>query len=307
MYSKWIVATIGLFIVTGAANLSAADFLPLAPGNTWMYRSAATGEAFTIRVGVPVLLHQQVYHSLRGYAKDQLLVRLNEYDNVVYWDEERQQDILLTSFERIRARWEAPARDCVDQAETLESRGVHDGPAGRWSVVEIRYFTFGCADAGALLEQFTENVGLVRRVVSTIAGPRTFDLVYARLGHQIITAGNTGSFSVTTVPSVEEGFWDATLRIEQPFNAALRLHFHSSQEYDLRLRDAEGNILWSWSADKLFAQVERDVVIRGGYSAVVKVPFPPAIPEGVQIYTLEAWITSAARGPRLAATTTAVR
>src|SRR5574339_1285780 len=161
MNRYWMAGAIALLLLTANIDVDAADFLPLAPGNTWTYRDSVTGQSFTIRVGAPVLLNQNVYYTLHGYTKDQLFVRLNTYDNLVYWDEEREQDILLTSFERIRARWEAPRRECTDQGETLEARSVHEGAGGRWSVIDIHYRSFTCADAGDQSEQFTENIGMV--------------------------------------------------------------------------------------------------------------------------------------------------
>lgn len=48
-------------------------------------------------------------------------------------------------------------------------------------------------------ERFAENIGMLRRVVNTIAGPTTFDLVCARVGSQIIEARDRGVFSVSDV------------------------------------------------------------------------------------------------------------
>ena len=299
-----IAAALLVLILTGAPGASAADFLPLAPGNMWIYRDAATGHSFTVRVGSPVFLNQRIYHSLRGYATQQLLVRVNEYGNIVYWDDDRGADILLTSFEVVpRAWWEAPSRECDQQGQTQEARAVHDGPAGKWNVLQISYRTFSCADAGNQAEQFAENIGMVRRVTNTIAGPRTFDLVFARLGTVTISPGNAGSFSVIASPEAWPGFWLVTLRMDLPADTSLTVHFPSAQEYDLKLRDSRGNILWTWSMDKLFAQIAHERQIRGGFSASVVVPHPPAIPEGPHFYTIEAWLTNAEDEPRFAAVT----
>jgi hypothetical protein len=289
-------------IFTAAASLTATPFLPLAPGNTWTYRDAATGHSFTVQVGTQVFLNQRIYHTLRGYVSQQLLVRVNEYDNIVYWDEEKGEDVLLTSFEVVpRAWWEAPARECDQQGQTEEVRAVHDGPAGRWNALQIRYRTFSCADAGLESEQYAENIGMVRRVVNTIAGPRTFDLVYARMGGVTISGGKVGGFTVTAEPW--SGFWLVTMRVDLPPETSITANFPSAQEYDLRLRDTRGNILWTWSADKLFAQIVHERQIRDGFSASVVVPHPPAVPEGPHFYTIEAWLTNAKDDPQFAAVT----
>jgi hypothetical protein len=299
-----ITSAVILFILTGAIHLSAAEFLPLAPGNTWTYRDAASGHSFTVQVGTQVFLNQRIYHTLRGYVAEQLLVRVNEYGNIVYWDDDRGSDILLTSFEVVpRSWWEAPGRECEQQGQTQEASGTHDGPAGKWSVLQIQYRTLGCADAGTQSEQYAENIGMVRRVMNTIAGPRTFNLVHARMGTLTISPGSAGSFSVTAAPESWPGFWLVTLRIEVPAETMLTLHFPSAQEYDLRVRDVRGNILWTWSADKLFAQMVHERRISGGFSASVVVPHPPAIPEGPHFYTIEAWLTNVESDPQFAAVT----
>ena len=300
-----VMKAVSMLIVTTAMGMSGADFLPLAPGNQWTYQNTDSGQSFTVQVGVTqYFLNQHVYSVLKGYTPDQLLVRVNEYGNIVFWDQEREADILLTSFEFAGGAWfEAAARECPEMGQTQDRRVAHDGPAGAWQALEIKYRNFACADAGDLSEQFAENVGMVQRVVNTIAGPRTYNLMHAKLGNQVITAGNPGSFSVAALPALETNTWTATLRIDPPLFSDLKLHFPSGQEFDARLRDAEGDIVWTWSAGRLFIQAEHTVAVGGGYRASITVPFPPAIPEGQQVYTLEAWMTSAESDPRFAAAT----
>jgi hypothetical protein len=167
--------------------------------------------------------------------------------------------------------------------------------------LDIQYRSLACADAGHESEQFAENIGMVRRVLTTFAGPRTYDLIYARVGNQVVSAGNVGSFTVTATRS--SGGWLATVRVDLPAGTAVKLSYPSSQRYDARLRDADGNILWTWSADKLFALVYQELLIYGGHSATIEVPQPPAIPEGPHFYTIEAWLTNADHEPRFAAVT----
>jgi Intracellular proteinase inhibitor len=294
-----------LSTLTFTVNVHAADLLPLAPGNTWTYREAITGESFNIQVGTQAYLNKRLYYTLLGYVEDQLLVRVNEYGNIVFWDEETGQDTLLISFEPVpTAWWEAPRRGCEQQGNTPASRGFYDGPAGRWDVVEIGYRTFGCFDAGVESEQFAENIGMVRRIVTTVAGAKIFDLVHARIGTQVISAGSVGAFSVTAEPSRSPGFWLVTLRIDLPYGSIMNLSFPSSQEYDARLRDLDGRILWTWSSDMLFAQVQHQLRFRGRFTATIEVPQPPAVSEGHHRYTVEAWMTNMESDPRFAAFTT---
>ena len=91
---------VSMLIVTTAMGVSGADFLPLAPGNQWTYQDATSGQTFTVRVGITQnLLNNHVYYVLRGYTPDRLLVRVNEYGNLVFWDEFLQTDLMS------RLRW----------------------------------------------------------------------------------------------------------------------------------------------------------------------------------------------------------
>jgi hypothetical protein len=292
-------------LAAGVAAAASPDFLPLASGNTWTYRDAASGQTFDVRVGTPLITNDRVYHPLRGFTTKQLFVRVNEFGNLAYWDEEREQELLLTSFETSPSigSFGAYGRQCPASGRAMRDRIDYAGPAGRWSTQEVQFTPYACADAGELSEQYVENIGMVRRVVQTFAGPQVFDLVYAHLGQQVITAGEASGFSVTAIPSAAGGSWDATLRLD--LNSSISVNFPSSQEYDLRLRDSQGKILWTWSADKIFAQTTHTVNLSRWKAAVV-VPNPPSIPEGGQAYVLEAWLTTAPGEAQFAGATTLV-
>jgi hypothetical protein len=219
----------------------------------------------------------------------------------VYLDEEQNVEPVLVGFVARGTQYSSSGRVCPAWATTQEKRVAYSGPAGRWDVLEVDYQPYACADAGDLTEQFADNIGMVRRVVQTFAGPRTFDLVHARVGQQTVAARDTGTFSVTAVPSAQTLGWEATLRLD--LSGGFAVQFPSSQEYDLRLRDSEGRIVWSWSADKLFLAALHTVNL-SRWKATVEVPQPPSIPEGGQAYILEAWLTTASGEPQFAGATT---
>lgn len=296
--------TFAIFILLAAGSMQAADFFPLTPGNTWTYRDTGTGSTFEVRVSTPIVVNQRMYHSVRGFGPSQLMLRFNDFGNLVMWDEELELEKIVTSFETGNiGQFEAYGRQCPETGRTQKDRVQHEGPAGRWSAVEIQYQPYGCADAGELSEQYVENVGMVRRVANTFAGPRIFDLVHARIGNQTIAAGEVGRFTVSAVPGRDGASWDATLRVDPYTTLGVKVRFPSSQEYDLRLRADDGTVLWTWSADKLFLQAEHTVANIGGWTASVNVPHPPAIPEGNKTYLLEAWLTTAEGEPKFAAAT----
>lgn len=296
---------VGMLMLTSVAALSAADFLPLAPGNSWTYQDGTTGSTFKVEVGATQLYtNGRVYHRLRGYTPAQLWVRINEFGNLVYWDDELQAEPMVTAFETGSGGWfEAHARECPEQGQAQEKRVTHDGPGGKWTALEIQYRVFACADAGDISEQFAENIGMIRRVVNTIAGPRTFNLMQARVGTQTVTVGNTGSFSTTLMPHADGATWKITLRVDVPLTIGIKVKFPTSQEFEIRVRDEEGRTVWVYSMDKLFLQAEHERIFLGTWSESVTVPIPPGVPEIQRAYTVDSWITSAPGEPMFAATT----
>lgn len=296
-----LLPTLTLTLLSTAVSF-AADFFPLQTGNLWVYREATTGQQFEISVGTPTQSNGQIYYSLRGFLPQRALVRVNEGNNLVFLDEEHLIEPVIAGFNPSRTAYSGSGRTCLSFATTLEQRVDYTGPTGHWQALAVDYQSYSCADAGELQELFVENIGMVRRVTQTIAGPRTFDLVYARVGKQVVAAGESGNFTVTALPAPDGASWQVTLRVS-PDVSPLPISFPSGQEYDLRLRDESGQILWTWSADKAFILAFHSRILNG-YTATVNVPVPPHAPELVPTYTLEAWLTTERSQPQFAATTT---
>jgi hypothetical protein len=274
---------------------SGADFFPLATGNTWTYKEARFGQTFSIRVGLPFFINERVYYNLTGYTDSRQLVRLDEQGQLVYLDEDRQVELLLTSFEPFEGGWwDSPGRTCSDWGQTLVKRGTHEGPAGTFNnVLEVRYRTFNCADAGVQQEQYAENIGMVRRVKQSFAGPMTFDLVSARVGKVRIDSTATGQFKVQAEPSTDQ--LAITMTLETP--EAVNLWFSSGQEYDLVIFDANGRGVWRWSIDKTFVQALHRTLLGPLWTVTVKAPPLPA-----GNYLVSAWLTTLGEVPLYAAT-----
>lgn len=144
---------------------------------------------------------------------------------------------------------------------------------------------------------------MLRRVVTTISGPRTFDLVYARVGTQIIETRDRGRFSVAVDQpaegSADEDSLRVTLRIDLGFSPSIRLRFPSSQVFDVALRDAAGKTVWQWSDGKAFDQAAQEVAIGNSWNETVRVPRAARDLTG---YTIEGWLTTTPGEPRFAAT-----
>jgi hypothetical protein len=285
--------------------LPAADFLPLETGNTWTYRNRVTGASFTMRVGVPVISGDKVYYSLQGYVRSNLLVRLDEQQNtLVYLDNDTNRERPLLSFTPMQGPWlDAPLRPCEQESQTQERRTAYSGPAGEFrDSLVVRFRSFSCADAGVEVEQFAENIGMLRRVEQSIAGPQQYDLVYARVGKMMMHALPAGLFSVTVDQANGSGQLTAVLRMRLN-GAPLKLRFPTSQEYDVVLRDEAGQKLWAWSDGRFFSQADQERLYSGDWMTTVSIPLPPGIANTQpRNYTVHAWLTTDAPA-RFAATT----
>ena len=127
-----------LALALSSCALLGADFFPLQDGNTWTYREPVTGQTFTVRVGQPVTTAGNVYYKLTGYADSDLLVRVEPvYGALVYWNDARNQEILLTSFEPFeggywyRAVSALPGTGRTDAVEARQSQRPGRPRAGR--------------------------------------------------------------------------------------------------------------------------------------------------------------------------------
>jgi hypothetical protein len=277
-----------------SASMFAADLFPLQEGNNWTYREPRTGGTFTVEVGAPVALNDQTYYPLTGYVPRQVLARLDDQSRLVYADPDSGQEAVLTYFTPLDGGgwWDAPLRMCGEKAQAQDKDGL----------VELQYQILTCADAGDLSEQYAANIGMIRRVTQSIAGPRQYDLIHAKVGGIVIDTLPYARFSVTVDSRPNTSTVMAALRLQTSSSTPVKLQFSSGQEYDLVLRSADGRIVWKWSDGRAFVEALHDRTVNGEFSVTVPVPQPPAIPEAGPItYTLQAWLTTMGDPPQYSA------
>ncbi len=288
-----------------AASLSAAgpSFFPLDTGNEWTYRHTESGASFTVRVGLPVLIDEKVYYMLSGYAGQRLLVREGPEGSLQYRDEDYARDVLLTSFEPFEGGWfDAPFRPCEQLGQVRERRVPYSGPAGEYqNALMTVYRSIACADAGVIEELYAENIGMMSRVVQSIAGPQRFDLVSARVGKMTLGVEPSGVFSVTVNrPAPADLTATAILRLKMVGRLAVRQP--TPQEYDVLLRDSSGRVLWRWSEGRVFPPVIVDTTFEGERAWRVEIPLRILeLPLPAESYTVEAWLTTGEERPQFAA------
>ncbi len=284
------MARLFAFALLAPAFLSAGDYLPLEPGNTWTYRHVGGRDTFTISAGLePAVVGSSIYYRLTGYASQPLWVR-SAGDGLYYRDDRNGSEALLTPFTPSDSWTDAPFRSpCIQQARAAQPGEPYDGPAGRFGPpLPVMYRVSGCADAGIVREDFLENIGMVRREVTTIAGPRVYELVHARVGGITLGAKPGAAFRVS-VDAVESTRVAVSLHLSV-FGPPVKLVFGSSQEYDLQLRDAVGNVMYTWSEGKAFLMAIHERTAEGDLAWTVEIPLADPLKPGR--YQVLGWLAT---------------
>jgi hypothetical protein len=130
--------------------------------------------------------------------------------------------------------------------------------------------------------------------VSSIAGPRTFDLIAARVGNITIDAAPSASFSVSLGRTTGAGPVLATFRLHVNSKLPLTLSFASGEEYDFALKNSAGATLWKWSTGRTFTQALHQRIVADEWTATVEIPWPTTSAGVLQPgdYTVEAAVTN---------------
>lgn len=292
------IAFAAALILSQAA--AARTFLPVETGNSWVYRSSQGQDSFTVSVGLPFAIGGKTYYALNGYTTERLLIRQAEDGDLVWLDEEAGREQPLARFANPGLPYQITTGSCALRAEVSARPADYNGPAGKLaSALEIRYQPVNCADAGFDQDLYLENIGLVRRTVTTFAGPRTYELVSARVGKWSFSAAPAALTRLTFEPPVISRVSDAdalrfqaTLRISVLGMDPVRLRYSSSQPYELVMRDSAHNVVYRWSERRVFLPVVReDEEIVGERAFTIDAEVPGGrLADGV--YQVEAWLTN---------------
>ncbi|MBN9663110.1 MAG: hypothetical protein J0H49_33230 [Acidobacteria bacterium] len=304
--------TTALFAVLLCPSVFAQDYLPLGDGNYWTYRSDKSSETFTISVGTPHQFNGEVYYSVKGYGVARNFLRRTAEGNLVQVDMEAGTESPVTLFDPGK-QWESPLSGCKQTAEAPAKRGEYAGPVGIFPAAQtVSYGPGACADAGFQEETYLENIGLVRRVVNTLAGPVQYDLVSARVGKFTFSAGPSvivrvsvpeNSFQRRT--AAEALHLQAVLQIDAVSALGVRVQFPTSQRYDMVLRNPSGAVVYRWSEGKAFLDVVGEETVGGPKSYLIEGEIDAATAAGLDdgLYTVEAWLATG-EGPKFASSAT---
>lgn len=329
------IRTITVSLLLCAALGAQTVWMPLEEGNVWTYRVSGAGASgsHTVRVDRTATFGGQTYYSvineggvtgaisttppsqennLTAPSTTPLWLRNSEDGRIMMWDERTSSERLYLDTAAEPGSTSQSAVDPCNPTSTVVSRAAkYSGPIGDFDyALHIRYGFGGCADAGIESDFFLPWVGLVSRTHQTIAGPRRYDLVYARLGVTVISAPEL-SFSL----SLDRSVYTANLMPPiVPENAIPRIHaritlrnttpdpvnleFASGQLYEMVLWNDQGKVVWRYSDGRAFTQAFHSITVAKGertWNETIRLAPSNAaglapLPAGR--YVLECWLTT---------------
>jgi hypothetical protein len=278
------ISTLSLF----AAALSAQTlYLPLEEGNLWLYHGR--GGSLVIEAGRSEEFAGNRYYRVGGLTGNgESWVRNDPEGRILLWDERaRQERVLLDAAAPEGALYDTAMDPCARQASIRSRNAKYSGPVGEFeNALLVDYLPGPCMDAGLGSEHWLPWVGLLRRVRITIAGPREYDLVYARLGGVTYVRAPQTGFSLSLTPSGDVLLVRITVR--HTLQWPLVLNFSSSQRFDILAYDSNGKEFYQWSRGRAFLTVMGREEIRGEKTWVAEIPVADW-PRGG--YAVKAWLT----------------
>jgi hypothetical protein len=307
----------GCALLWMCAFATTPDYFPLHPGNQWVYRCSGFCPEPLAVVGIPRMdyLLGRWYARWEGFGGRPSWLRQDDSGTVWALD-------IATGKE---SRWYwffSPAGESYDTSvdpcsrrATMASRSYqYEGPAGVFpETLQIVYPPGACADAGLTEEVFYGWTGLMRRSETTIAGLRTWELIYARTGGVTVVAQPELHFSLALdksvytanlMPPIDPNFsvprMTARLTLRNTTSKPVTLTFASGQRYDLELRDERDRVVYRWSEGRAFIQMlgqeefgpgEKDYVI------VLRLADKQGQPLAAGKYTAVGWLTTSGQQP----------
>ena len=287
-------------------------FFPLEVGNEWVYSDGAA--SFTVQVlRATSEANGMKYFEVAGYFPDDPArvrkLRQGPFGQIFEYNPEGE-DFLWYRFENFRGAWRLESGEnipCVvgSRVSAGETGAKVDVPAGIFERTLRLDFVPPCMDAGIASEYFADGVGLVQRVMHTIAGPRAVKLAAARVGRSMLPAASYG-IEVSTdrpvyfnnlMPPIFNPWPTARVRliVRNETEWPVEFAFTTSQRFDFIVRDASGKEVLRWSDGKAFLQVlGRETLLEGSrsYAADILLRGRDGKPLPAGSYTLVGYLTA---------------
>ena len=279
-----------------AAGLAQAQFFPLEVGNQWVYRVDA-GPFKEVRVAEVLRIESagdREYFVYRGINGDTARLRLTSDNKLVQWNADGTES-LWSDFNAAEGATYATALDRCTARGRVESRnGKTDLLDRTWDGgFQVAYSPANCADAGLIDDLYLPGIGLAQRTYQSFTGPRVYKLTYARLGSASVVTSGEFNFRINLAQRnyASRAIINLRLTLENWTKEPIKLNFTSGQSFDFVIRDAAGEGVYFWSANKLFTAEVREISVTGekNWTASEELELKPGE------YTLEAWLTTAGK------------
>lgn len=258
-----------------AGNVNASEFLPLNVGDVANFTtSAGATRELSVDDSAGSWRHVNAFPLMgTSWVSSELT------DSRVYvYNEDNGTAVLMADFARnVGTRFNLALGGCNNSATIAAKNLAVTVPAGSFQRVTRLDFGRNCADAGLISAWFAPNVGLVKWSESNIAGAREYTLQSARIGATTIgqTAAPAETIRVSAVlpgPRVLNNVTprvNASLKIENTGTQAQTFTCPSTQQFEITLRDAAGDVVNAWSATRRFAQIVTTFSVAPGTSKEV--------------------------------------
>jgi hypothetical protein len=229
-----------------------------------MYRQAgASGQSEaayrTISIEGMETRNGREYFRVR-YFERTVFLRANEDGSVVVYNATTAtEEPWLSPGAAEGTAFETRLDQCTNTGRIESRRAEVDTPAGRFSNAVQISFRGNCADAGTTQQFYAPGVGLVVHEETSFAGPRRYELIYYRAGGAQHTGPEISFEMALDSPRYPAGAVMAVrLTLRSTAAEPVLLQFPSGQSFDLKIHNEAGEIVYTWSADKLFAMVFRE-------------------------------------------------
>ena len=307
------VRVLGLAVLLSLSAFGqGSGYFPLQTGNQWTYR--CTGlcgtELPALAISKDAVFGGKRYWLFKGFHGSETWLREDENGVVWAYDPAAGTETPWYAFlTPAGGSFDTSVDPCSKRATVISRNALYQGPVGAFeNALRIAYPLGPCADAGLEEEFFGREIGLLRRTETTIGGPRTYDLVQARIGGTTVVSQPELSFSLTLdrkvyyinlMPPIDPQTsiprMTARLTLRNTTGQPVPLTFASGQRYDLELRNERGEAVYRWSDGQAFTMIFGEQSFGPGetnYTIVVRLADKEgkALPPGR--YVAEGWLTS---------------
>lgn len=276
-----------------AAGLAQAQYFPLQVGNQWIYR-VDEGPVKDLRVAEILrteTINEREYFVYKGILGDTARLRLTAENKLVHLNADGTE-ALWADFEAAEGTSFSTSFDTCTGRARVETREATTELLDRtWgNGIRFSYGATNCADAGVSDDLYLPGLGLAQRTYTTFTGPRRYKLTYARIGNASVVTSGEYSFRINLSQKTyaTRAIINLRMTLENWTREPLLLQYTSGQRFDFAIRDAAGETVYFWSANKLFTAEAREETVTGEKNWTVTEEMDLKAGE----YVVEAWLTT---------------